>query len=141
MSRLPILWSALLLAAGAAAAAGAQEKPNLDFAQVEFVVATQSSDTTWRLDVTVRHKDQGWDHYADAWQVVDPETDEVLGERVLLHPHDTEQPFTRSQSAIRIDSTRVVVRAKCDVHGFGGQEVVVDLSQTAETEEYRVAKR
>jgi len=83
----------------------------------------------WTFNTTVRHNDEGWDHYADAWQVVDS-AGNVLAERVLLHPHDTEQPFTRSQSNIEIppELTTVIVRAKCNVHGFGGQEVVVDLT-------------
>jgi len=48
-----------------------------------------------RLDVTVSHPDSGWDHYADLWQVFDA-NGVMIGERVLLHPHETEQPFTRS---------------------------------------------
>ena len=27
----------------------------------------------WRFDVTVRHADEGWDHYADKWDVVAPD--------------------------------------------------------------------
>jgi hypothetical protein len=103
--------------------------PDLDYAQVRFVKATQGSDGLWRFETTVRHNDEGWDHYADAWQVVGPDG-EVLAERVLAHPHDNEQPFTRSQSNIEIpsDVNQVTVRAKCNVHGFGGQEVTVDLT-------------
>jgi hypothetical protein len=105
--------------------------PDLDYAQVEFVRATGDGNGNWRFDVTVRHNDQGWDHYADLWQVVDMQG-AVLGERVLAHPHDTEQPFTRSQSGIKIppETTRVTIRAKCNVHGFGGQEIMVDLTAT-----------
>lgn len=104
--------------------------PDLDYAQVLFVKASQSSDGTWRFDVTVRHDDQGWEEYADAWQVVHPDTEEVLAERILLHPHDNEQPFTRSESNIVIppELTLVIVRAKDNVEGFGGQEVIVDLT-------------
>jgi len=104
--------------------------PDLDYAQVIFVRATQSSDGSWRFDVTVRHDDQGWEEYADAWQVVHPETEAVLAERILLHPHDTEQPFTRSESNIVIPPglTQVIVRAKDNVEGFGGQAVIVDLT-------------
>lgn len=103
--------------------------PDLNYAQVQFVTATQTGENSWRFDVTVRHNDQGWDHYADLWQVEDLQGN-VLGERVLLHPHDTEQPFTRSQSGIKIPPqiTQVVVRAKCNVHGFGGQAVLVDFT-------------
>ena len=114
--------------------------PDLDYAQVVFVSATQSSDGTWRFDTTVRHNDQGWDDYADAWQVVDLDGN-VLGERILLHPHDTEQPFTRSQSGIAIpdDVTQVIVQAKDNVEGFGGQVVVVDLTQS-EGEKFEVIR-
>jgi hypothetical protein len=103
--------------------------PDLNYAQVIFVRATQNGDGLWKLDTTVRHNDEGWDHYADAWQVIDSEGN-ILAERILTHPHDTEQPFTRSQSNIEIPSelTTVTVRAKCNVHGFGGQEVVVDFT-------------
>jgi hypothetical protein len=103
--------------------------PDLNFAQVVFVRVVQSGGGAWRFDVTVRHNDEGWDHYADTWQVVDLGGN-LLGERILLHPHDTEQPFTRSQDGIEIPEgiSQVVVRAKCNIHGFGGQEVLVDLT-------------
>jgi len=102
---------------------------SLDYAQVEQVVVTVADDGTYRFSVTVRHDDEGWEHYADVWEVYDPKTDEMHGVRELLHPHDTEQPFTRSLSGVRLpDGVRVVaVRAGCNVHGFGGREVVVDL--------------
>ena len=114
--------------------------PDLNYAQVIFVRATQGSDGLWKFDTTVRHNDEGWDHYADAWQVVDSEGN-LLAERVLTHPHDTEQPFTRSQSNIDIPSelTTVIVQAKCNVHGFGGQEVVVDLT-AAEGDDFEVIR-
>jgi hypothetical protein len=116
--------------------------PDLDFAQVEYVEAIEVSTDVWRFDVTVRHNDKGWDHYADAWQVMDPRSGEILGERILAHPHDNEQPFTRSQSGITIpaDLTQVLVRAKCNVHEFGGREILLDLSQE-EGESYRVQRR
>jgi hypothetical protein len=50
--------------------------------------------------------------------------------RLLLHPHETEQPFTRSQSGIIIPEgfSQVSVRAHDLVDGFGGREVMVDLT-------------
>ena len=68
-------------------------------ADVMKVAVTETAPGTFRFDVSVRHDDEGWDHYANLWQVVGPD-DSVLGERILLHPHDTEQPFTRSLSGI-----------------------------------------
>ena len=46
------------------------------------------------FDVTVRSKDTGWDRYADRIEVLAPDGT-VLATRVLFHPHDDEQPFTR----------------------------------------------
>ena len=105
---------------------------DLDFAQVVFVKAAFERQGTWRFDVTVRHNDEGWDHYADRWEVVDPDSLAELGVRVLAHPHDNEQPFTRSASGITIPSatTKVLIRAKCNLHGFEGQAITVDLDSS-----------
>ncbi len=108
-------------------------------ADVEFVRADQNADGSWTFHVTVRHPDNGWEDYADGWDVVltdgsilkrgagDPFT------RLLLHPHENEQPFTRSQGGLIIPaSTRqVTVRAHDLVNGFGGRQVIVDLNVSA----------
>jgi len=101
---------------------------DLDFAQVRGVDARQSGDT-WRFSVTVEHNDEGWEHYADVWVVVNPESGEIYGERVLAHPHETEQPFTRSLSGVSIPGgvSEVLVVSKCNVHGYGGCGVIVSL--------------
>ncbi len=98
-------------------------------ADVVEVKATQASDGTWRFDVAVLHADAGWDHYADKWAVFAPDGT-MLGERVLLHPHDNEQPFTRSQSGILIseDIKTVTVRAHDSVHEWGGKEIAVEVN-------------
>jgi hypothetical protein len=86
--------------------------------------------------VTVEHPDTGWEDYADGWDLVTPD-EEVLKAnpddpftRLLLHPHVDEQPFTRSQSGISIPPgvTQLRVRAHDLVDGYGGQEIVVDLT-------------
>lgn len=89
-------------------------------AVVEHVEATRAADGTWRFDVTVRHADEGWDHYADAF-TVEAADGTVLGTRTLLHPHVDEQPFTRSLSGVAVPdgATRVRVRAHDSVHGPG----------------------
>jgi len=105
-------------------------------ADVTFVRAVQTGPTTWTFHVTVAHPDTGWEDYADGWDVVLPDGRVVQPDpdspftRLLTHPHETEQPFTRSQSGIEIpaDVTAVTVRARDLVDGFGGREVVVDLT-------------
>lgn len=90
----------------------------VDVVGVTYDVAADGSFT---FHVTVRHDDDGWAHFADKWQVLAPDGT-VLGETVLGHPHDTEQPFTRSQSGIRIPETlgEVRVRAHDKLHGWDG---------------------
>ena len=83
---------------------------------------------TYSFSVTVRHADAGWEHYADKWEVVAPDG-KVIDARVLAHPHDSEQPFTRNLGGVRIpaDLTKVRVRAHDKVHGYGGREMEVDM--------------
>jgi len=80
------------------------------------------------FEVTVRHADTGWDHYADAWEVLAPDG-EVLGRRVLHHPHVEEQPFTRQLRGVEVPEgvREVRIRARDSVHGFGGREAEVPL--------------
>jgi hypothetical protein len=116
-------------AADTSASAGAD-------ADVEFVRAVEAADGTWTFAVTVRHPDTGWEDYADGWDavtlqgVVIKRRSEDPFTRLLLHPHETEQPFTRSQAGLVIPEgvTQVIVRAHDIVDGYGGQEVTVDLS-------------
>lgn len=83
---------------------------------------------TYRFEVTVKSDDTGWDKYADKWEVVTPDG-KVLDERVLLHPHEKEQPFTRSLSGVTIPDgvTSVKVRAHDKVEGYGGKEMMVEV--------------
>ena len=98
-------------------------------ADVVDVKASQSANGSWRFDVSVLHADAGWDHYANKWAVFAPDGT-MLGERILAHPHDNEQPFTRSQSGIIIadDIKQVTVRAHDSVHEWGGKEMVVNVN-------------
>ena len=98
-------------------------------ADVVFVKLTKMAGGVYRFDVTVAHVDTGWDHYADGWQVLDLDGNQ-LGERVLAHPHEREQPFTRSTTlVVPAGILRVRVRAHDKVHGFGGKEVIVEIAQ------------
>lgn len=115
---------------------GTDPNRELADADVVFVSASQTGEGLWNFSVTVAHPDTGWEDYADGWDVVLPdgtvakanESDPFT--RLLLHPHETEQPFTRSQSNIPIPATveAVTVRAHDLVHGWGGAEVVVNLT-------------
>jgi hypothetical protein len=106
---------------------------------VLYVRAIGSADGSWTFHVTVEHPDTGWDDYADGWDLVTPDGSVLKPDpdspftRLLLHPHENEQPFTRSQSGIRIPGgvTHLRARAHDLVDGYGGREVIVDLTADA----------
>jgi hypothetical protein len=79
----------------------------------------------WRFEVTVRHADAGWDHFADAWEILAPDGTR-LAVRELMHPHDDEQPFTKTLSAVHVPAgvDRVLIRAHDTAHGWGGAFVL-----------------
>ena len=97
-------------------------------AQIENVRVTQTGTDSFRFDVTVRHADEGWKHYADKWDVLAPDGT-VLGTRTLYHPHVDEQPFTRSLSGVTIPGgvREVTIRAHDSKHGYGGDTKKVVL--------------
>ncbi len=88
------------------------------------------SESKCSFAVTVRHDDKGWNHYANAWQVLAPDG-AVLATRVLRHPHVGQQPFTRGLNDVDVpsDLTSVRIRARDSVHGLGGEEVEVPLDR------------
>lgn len=91
-------------------------------------VTARETGSGWRFDVTVRHPDTGWDHYADGWEVLAPDGAR-LGFRELFHPHVEEQPFTRSLSGVAIPDgiDEVTVRPRCNVTGWADEGVRVAL--------------
>jgi len=97
--------------------------------EVVDVKADQSSDKSWRFSVTLKHADEGWNHYANEWQIIAPDN-KILGTRTLYHPHVNEQPFTRSLDGVKIpdDIKTVRVIAKDTVHGLSTKAVQLDLS-------------
>lgn len=97
-------------------------------ADVVQVQVHKTGDRIYRFDVAVRHTDEGWDHYANKWEVVAPDG-RILGIRTLHHPHVNEQPFTRSLSGVKVPDgiDTVIIRAHDLVHEYGGKEINVKL--------------
>lgn len=98
---------------------------------VEIVKVVLTSQTgTWRADVTLKHADTGWKHYADGWRLVDEKGNEI-GKRTLYHPHVNEQPFTRSLSSFHIakDKKIIFVEAHDLKHGWSSNRVKIDMSR------------
>lgn len=106
---------------------------------VNVVLSEQSG--TWRADVTLNHADTGWDHYADGWRLVD-EQGNVLGNRVLYHPHVNEQPFTRSLGGINIPASKKIIFVEAhDLNrGWSKKRVKIDMLKNTGNN-YKIQRR
>jgi hypothetical protein len=96
------------------------------------VTIVQENADRYQFNVTLRHKDVGWDHYADRWEILDPKNT-ILATRVLVHPHVDEQPFTRSLSGVFIAPNihEVTIRGHDSVHGYGGKQLKVRIPRSS----------
>jgi hypothetical protein len=91
-------------------------------------VKVQKADMGWRFEVTLRHPDTGWDHYASGWEIRDASGNR-LDWRELHHPHVAEQPFTRSLASVMLPdgTTEVFIRARCSLAGWSGPQTRVEI--------------
>ena len=102
-----------------------------DYAHIMGVSYERTGADTYTMSATVRHDDAGWEDYAN---VIKLEGERVQnGIRELLHPHDNEQPFTRSQSGVNATG-EVRVSANDNKEGQDGTVVVLALDSEMFTE-------
>ena len=100
---------------------------NAGEADVVEGVITALGENRYRIDATVLHADEGWDHYANRWDVLAADG-RVLGSRELAHPHENEQPFTRSLTLTLPEGISVIrLQANDSVHGLGGKTVELSV--------------
>lgn len=87
-----------------------------------------SGPDTFDFDVTVSSPYDTPQRYADAFRVMGKDG-AVYGERILLHDHADEQPFTRDLYGVKIPrAVRVVViQARDQRFGYGGKSIEVLL--------------
>lgn len=97
-------------------------------ADVLKVIVNCDASKNCRFDVTIKHNDTGWKDYANKFKIIAPDG-EILGTRVLFHPHVNEQPFTRSISNVKIPKgvKSVKVKAYESLHKYNGKEFKVNL--------------
>lgn len=100
------------------------------YPDVVGVEAIHDGDGSWTFHVTLSSPYDSPERYADAWRVVGADG-AVYGERILLHDHAAEQPFTRSHSGIEIPPavTTVTVEGRDQVSGWGGATMDVTLER------------
>lgn len=96
--------------------------------EVEIVNVEVVCSSSCTFSVTLKHGDEGWDHYANQWDVMLMDGT-LLKSRVLYHPHVDEQPFTRSLSGVKIPAgtSRVKIRAKDLKHGYSSKDYTVQI--------------
>lgn len=82
--------------------------------------------------VTVSSPYDSADRYADGWRVAagDGPDGEVLAEHDLAHPHEDEQPFTRTRGpfAIPDDVDEVTIEGRDTDNGYGGETVTIPVA-------------
>lgn len=88
---------------------------------------SRASDGSWTFNVTMTSPYDSPDRYADGWRIKNGGT--VLGEMTLGHDHASEQPFTRTQTNVKIPPsvTSVVIEGRDLKNGYGGKTVTVQL--------------
>lgn len=129
----PIALRRMLLSAGAAmlvAVASAQPPSRADLKYPDVIAAKVRASRAARFDfdVTISSRYDTPERYADAFRVVGKDG-HVYGERVLLHDHADEQPFTRDLYGVTIPSgvRTIVVQARDKKYGYGGKTIDVNL--------------
>lgn len=105
-------------------------EPDLELALYPDVadVAVDRGENGYTFAVTVSSPYDTPERYADAFRVIG-DNGQVYGVRELTHDHANEQPFTRTLGAVEIPDSvaRVMVEARDQVYGWGGETVTVTL--------------
>ncbi len=97
-------------------------------AEIVEVKAELTPAQKYNISVTIKHADTGWEHFANAWRIYSPDG-ELIGERVLHHPHDKEQPFTRNLLGVSIpkELNEVIIVAVCSETGENKKSYILKL--------------
>jgi hypothetical protein len=103
---------------------GAEQK----FPDVIDVKIKSLGNNRFDFDVTISSPYDTPQRYCDAFKVTDTKG-KLLGERVLLHDHQTEQPFTRDLHGIVIPAAvrAVKVQGRDLKFGYGGKSLQMAL--------------
>jgi hypothetical protein len=95
---------------------------------VQTVSVKAAGPNTFDFDATIVSPYDTVQRYANAVRVMS-KGGRIFGERVLLHDHADEQPFTRDLYGVAISSgvRSVIVQARDLKYGYGGKTVEVAL--------------
>jgi hypothetical protein len=109
----------LWLVAGPGAA---QRAADQKFPDIVAVKVTPRGADVFDFDVTVSSPYDTAERYADAFRALGADG-RMLGERILLHDHADEQPFTRDLHGVRIPPgvRAVTIQGRDKANGWGGK--------------------
>jgi hypothetical protein len=126
--KLAHLAALLALALAGPGVASAQAQAVQKYPDVLRVSVKAQSGGRIDFDVTIASPYDTPQRYADAFRVTG-EGGVVYGERVLLHDHASEQPFTRDLYGVSIPANvrTVTVQARDSKYGYGGKSVRAEL--------------
>jgi len=118
-----LLFAGITYVSAQSGTGGSQQYPDVLAAKVRPRGAN-----TFDFDVTISSPYDTAERYADAFRVLGPDGT-VYGERILLHEHASEQPFTRDLYGVTIPPgiTFVIVQGRDKRHGYGGKTITVTL--------------
>jgi hypothetical protein len=109
-------------------AAFSADDPLQKYPDVVSVKVQTSGADIFNFDVTVSSPYDTPQRYADAFRAMNKDG-AIYGERILLHDHATEQPFTRDMYGVKIPAGLhlIVIQARDQKYGYGGKTVEVVL--------------
>ena len=98
------------------------------FPDVVNVKVQARGNNRFDFDVTISSPYDSPQRYADAFRVLSVDG-RAFGERILLHDHAAEQPFTRDLYGVAISAgvKAVVLQARDQKYGYGGKTLQVTL--------------
>jgi len=91
----------------------------LDRAEV-VSVSVSGNENSYTFSVGILSTETGCDQYANWWEVISEDGNELIYRRILGHSHINEQPFIRSGGAVEISNNQtVIIRAHMNTSSFG----------------------
>ncbi|GJL99803.1 MAG: hypothetical protein DHS20C07_14830 [Methyloligella sp.] len=84
---------------------------------------TKDSNGRYTVIATIKHNDEGMDHFANHLQVLTPDG-KVIGAMYFVEPKVHEQPFVTIVQSVKVPSgvRELRIRAHDKVHGYTGKE-------------------
>ena len=90
----------------------------------------RGDDGAFTFNVTVQHADEGWNHYATHWLILDKD-EKLIATRKLMHSYLNEKSFTRSLPNVEIpdEVAEVIIGAFCSAGNSSGRCLTLKIER------------